>query len=333
MVCAAGNLGFRRWYGSRDADGFREYHVIWGVRIDDTPGTPEGPAVALATPGLFLPGASWVMGADVDLDAVCLWTAEMRPQVDERTQWWEVEQVFSSRPNSKCINRSGTGTGTGNPANDPLSEPPIISGNFVKYTEEKTRDRNGNNITNSAHERIRGPLVEFDASRLTVRITQNEATLDLLSKLTLIDQVNSVAMWDFVERTVKLSNINWEKKYSANCTCYFQITYEFEVSPEGFDRVVMDEGTKALNGEWNKTTGVWDLKNIGGGAPDKTNPTHFIRITDFYGNPMRCVLDGNGKPATSLSGTSSTVAGSITIEYYQETDLLAELSLPHDLEC
>lgn len=334
MACLPGMLGFYTWSGSRDKDGFREYKVSFKVLVDATAGVPSGPATALATPGLYLPGSPYAVGDDFDIDAICQWTADMKPMVEERTPYFIVEQIFSTRPNEKCINRIGTGTGTGNPANDPLSEPPRLSGSFVKYTEEKTKGKDGNFFKNSAHERIRGPLVEFDSNRLTINVTINESTLDLVGKTAIIDTVNSVPIWDFNERTLKLSNIVWQQKFSNDCTCYYETTYGFEMSPDGFDRIALDEGTKALHGEWNKTTGVWTLKNINGGAPNPNNPTHFIRITDFFDNPMRCILNGAGVPATTISGSGVGLEGSIDIIYYPETDHLGEIpGLPHSIEC
>lgn len=329
--------GHAQWWGERDSDGYRTYHIVHKVLTDNTAGFADGPYNVLTATGLPLPGSFWNFDGDVDVYAICQWDATVSPLVEgERTEYWKVEQVFTTKPTDKCINRTGTGTGTGNPANDPLLEPPRLSGNFVKYTEEKTLDRFGNIICNSAFERIRGPLVEFDASRLTIRVTINEGSLNIDNKTAIIDTVNISTLWGFAARTVKLSNISWEQKYSGNCDCYYEVMYEFEVSPTGFDREVADEGTKALHGQWNKTTKAWELININGGAPDPNNPTHFKRIIDFNGNPMRATLNGAGIPATTydLSGTSSTEAGLINIEYYEESDFLGEISgLPSDLEC
>lgn len=335
MACAEPSTigGHSRWWGGRDKDGHYEYHIVHKIRINDTPGSAEGPAQALRCPGLPLPGSLWVIDGDQDLDAVCQWDATTRQIIEERSKYWEVEQIFSTRPSDNCRIRSGTGTGTGNTATDPLSEPAVVYGSFIKYTEEKTHDYLGQPFQTSSHEQIRGPLVEFDSSRLTFRITINEATLDLQGKLLLIDTVNQTTFYDFEYRTVKLSNITWAQKYYANCECYFEVTYEFEVNPEGFDRQALDEGTKALKGQWNKTTGVWELININGSAPNPNNPSHFVRITDFYGNPMRAILNGAGKPAINITGTGTADLGSIAIWYYPEAEYNNIVGLPESLEC
>lgn len=337
MACPAPSIvhgsGHTRWSGERDNDGHYTYRIVHRVRVDDSPGSAEGPATALRTPGLPLPGSLWTIDGEVDLNAVCQWDAKATPVIDERMPYWDVEQIFTTRPSSNCRIRSGTGTGTGNTATDPLAEPPKVSGNFIKYTEEKTHSYLGDPFQTSSHEQIRGPLVEFDSSRLTFRITINEASLDLQTKIALIDTVNTTPFYDFAYRTVKLSNITWQQLYYADCQCYFETTYEFEVNPEGFDREALDEGTKALKGQWNKTTGVWELVNINGSPPSASNPSHFVRITDFYGNPMRAILNGAGVPATNISGTGTADQGRINIEYYDESEFNSIAGLPNDLEC
>lgn len=326
------------WSGTRDKDGHREYRIKHKVRVSDTASSEEGPAtVLLSTPGIPLPGSTWSFDGDDDLSAICQWDATVKKLVDsdERTKFYEIEQVFSTRPNNLCIGvGGGTGTAYWNPASDPLNAPPKISGGFTKYTEEKTFNVLGDPFTNSSHERLRGSLVEFDSNRATIRIQINEATLGLPIKLALIDTLNHDTLWGFGAGRVKLSNITWQQLFSGNCTCYYETTYEFECNEDGFDRSIVDEGTKALNGKWNTTTGAWELVNINGSPPNKNNPSHFIRITDLLGNPMRATLNGNGVPATNLSGTGSGVAGEIVIAYYDVTDFLSSIpSLPSTIEC
>jgi hypothetical protein len=324
-------IGFRHWSGIRDNEGHREYRIVHRVHVDNTATIQDGPANTLSAVGLPLPGSTWIFGGDIDIQAICQWDAKMTPVVEEgeRTKYFDVEQLFSTRPKIKC--NFVLGTGTGNPATDPLAELPVISGSFIKYTEEKTVDRFLVDITNSAWERLRGPQVEFDASRLTIRILINEETLDLPTKLSIIDTVNDAELWGFEARTVKLSNITWEQKFTAECDCYYAVTYEFEMSPTGFDREVLDEGTKALSGKWNTTTGVWELIDINGGAPNPDDPTHFVRVTDFHGNYMRVILDGAGKPSPN-NGT--TEPGKILIEYYTEVPFATYITgLPETLDC
>lgn len=333
MSCATALIGRSHWSATRDRDGHREYRIVNKVKVNTTVGVAQGPATALSTPGLPIPGSLWSIEGDIDLDAVCQFDATVTQTVDnEQNEMFLVEQLFTTKPNPNCIARLGTGTGTGNPATDPLNESPKISGGFVKYTEEYTNDRNGDPILNSAWERLRGPQTEFDKSRVTIRIQQNHATLGINTLAALIDTVNGDTLWGFAARCVKLSDITYEQLYSADCDCYFKITYEFEVNTDTFDRDLLDEATKVLNGYWDKTTGVWTLRNIGafglGVAPDPNDPTHFIRLVDFNGNPMRGVLNGAGEPVTDIAD-----AGLIHVEAYDESDFLTALGIPDSLEC
>ena len=69
--------GQRDWRLTRDSDGHRTYklrHLVRGA-------TTDGPANALRTPGLPLPGAWWIVDDDIDLWAWCLPDAEVEPVI------------------------------------------------------------------------------------------------------------------------------------------------------------------------------------------------------------------------------------------------------------
>jgi hypothetical protein len=113
------------------------------------------------------------------------------------------------------------------------------------------------------------------------------------------------------------------------CNFYFTRIFEFDINFETFDRTIYDEGTRVLNGHWDKTTGDWVLDDINGGAPDPQNPKHFKRYKDRNGENTRAMLDGNGKPVDD--GANLTT---VDIQYYKETDfttlgLITDLSQPY----
>jgi hypothetical protein len=319
------------WSMSKDAEGYRTYTIVHKVEADTT----DGPFNVSNTPGLPTAGDFWVVDNDVDLDAVCTPEAQITPyQADEDSgphRWWTVTNTFTTRPASRCY--QGYGTGTGNIADNPLLEPDRISGGFVKFVEEAAYDRFGTRLTNSAHEQLRGPQVEFDASRPTVVIEQNVADLEWAVLTSFIDQVNESTMWGYAARCIKYSNATWEKKWTGDCTVYYVRRLEFEINPNTFDRDVTDEGTKVLNGYWDVATGAWTLRNIGnpGVVPDASNPAHFIRLTDVNGNPIRGILNGRGLPAGDAVGTADD-PGSIHVEKYSEADLLSQFGLPTVIE-
>ena len=284
--------GQKRWWGARDAEGHREYHVLHHVECLAT----DGPAVIFQTPGLYVPGATWSLDSDSDPWAFCLPTATITPiQEGEPNTHFNVEQVFSSKPPPFNQQRCNDTT-----VEDPILEPAKVSGGGLKYLEEATQDRWGRPLVNSAWEQLRGPQVEFDKNRATVRIEQNVASAALAITLpaAALDAVNYAPLWGLGRRCVKLSGWSWEKLYYGNCYSYYKRMLEFDIDANTFDRIVLDEGTKVLNGKWAGDN--WELVNIDGAAPDRMNPGHFILFQDRTGNPARVVLNGFGLPAGAL---------------------------------
>lgn len=301
---SATNLGMIHWSLSRDGDGHRTYKAQYKVR---TTSASDGPSVVLNCPGLPRPGTAWSVGNDSDPSAFCLHNAAVNPMYDgERILHWTVELTFSTKPSSWCQDTL---------QEYPLLQPAEVSGTFTKDKEEATVDRFRRPITNSAWEQIRGPVVEFDVSRPTVTISQNVATFTQAAVLPYImrDCVNQLPLWGFGRRCIKLSNVSWERKYYGQCYQYYNRKLEFEIHADslsvqdaqkhvsGWDRDILDEGTKVLNGRWNRVTGVWELLNIDGQAPNPSNPEHFIRFKDKNGENTNVILNGAGLPAGAIS--------------------------------
>lgn len=336
MACGNPRLHGRiKWSMERDRDGHRTYTIQHLVEGDLGEINGDGPFNILNTPGLPLPGDVWLFDADTDLYSTCRPDASVRQLVDEDGEpcpWWIVEQKFSNAPADKCFNSFGT-TSFENPGDDPLLENVKFSGGTTRYNEEAMFDRFGDRITNSAHEQMRGPAVEFDANRFTIRVEQNVAALELDIVEVAMDALNDDVMWGFAARTVKLSHFTWEKLWDGQCNIYFKRIFEFEVRTDTFDRDITDEGTKALHGKWkNIGDGLWEVTDMAGGVtPDPSNPSHFVRIQDRYGNLMRCILNGSGVPAGNAAGTTDD-PGIIHIEKYNEVNHLSILGLPASIE-
>lgn len=279
--------------GERDADGARTHKLMSYVHSDDG---SEGDAAVMAFSGLPQPGDTWDIDGDADSWAWCRADMKVTPKDvnDEKVYTWVVEQLFSTKPQPKDKQRC-----MDNPVEDPLLEPAKVSGSFVKYSEAAMYDRFGNSIVNSAHELIRGPQVEFDNNRPTIKIEQNVATAFQAYVLPALmtDCVNAYPIWGFPPRCVKLSSPTWERKFFGKCSVYYTRHLEFDIDRKTFDRLVADEGTKVLNGHWNPATGAWDLDNINGRAPNSFDPSHFIRFTDRQGNPAKVILNGYGLPS------------------------------------
>lgn len=288
--------GPTKWTGNRDEYGYRSYTVTFRV-ISNSSG--DGPAQVLQTSGLPRPGDTWEIGNDFDPWAWCRPNCEITPVVSQEPNfWWDCTFNFSSKPPNKDNQRCAD-----TEVEDPLLEPPKISGSFVKYTEEAWQDRFGRPIVNSAFEQIRGNQVEFDRNRATIHIEQNFAVLDLGLLSAFGNAVNMFPLWGLGRRCIKLSNANWERKFKGACEVYFTRILDFDVNYETFDKDVLDEGTKVLNGHWDN--GSWILDNINGQPPNPKNPQHFIRFKDRHGENTRVILNGQGLPAGIMNPTGA----------------------------
>ena len=320
----AGRLG---WGGARDNEGFRTYSIKHLIKVEDP--NDDGPKVVMDTPGLPEIGSLWSFGNDADDWAYCtpfINVRRVRPR-EKPGVYWTVEQRFTNRAVSdRCQDTQ---------IDDPLLEPQKLSGSFVTYTREATRDRNNKPILTSSHERITGAKVEFDDHNATVRIEQNVASLGLETFTDMMNKVNNNEIWGLTARKIKLSNISWQRKLQGTCDFYYTRIFDFDVNFNTFDRVLQDEGRMVLNGHWGRseageTEGTWILDNIDGSPPDKNDPRHFMRFKDLNDENAVVILDGDGKPATDIDPDAVGGPGQITVEYYDEVDFLL-LGIPASL--
>jgi len=307
---------------------------------------PAGPQQALACPGLPTVGSWYIIGADLDLWAWCRWDASATMVDDkENTRQFIVEVTFSSKPTDikRCITT---------PPGDPTQDLPEISGGSSKYTEEATFDMFGQPVVNSAWEQLRGQTVEFDRNRGKVKVKQNFSSFSQITlAYQMLDCVNGYPLWGMPPRCIKLSGVDWKKHWYARCSFYYERTLDYDVSMQGlneqqinatipgiepgpiaigFDRFVLDEGTKVLSGRWNRETAQWQRRPVPPTAtlnpdaagnpvpgvpinPDPNNPSHFVKFPDRQGNPIKGILNGLGEPwnpaALELVNTCALCAG------------------------
>lgn len=278
--------GPTEWRMSRDDEGHREYKITFLIESDDA---LDGPANIINTPGLPLIGSRWAFDNDTDLWAWCRTDCDVKPVSTRQPNFfWEVEFTFSTKPWRWCKDH---------PIEDPVLEPAKISGNFINQNHEAKQHRNGALIMNSAFEPVRGPKVEFEQTQPTVVIEQNLATLDITLLTSFKDTVNDRVLWGLPARTIRLRGMSWEEQFYGSCYKYYKRKLEFVIDYNTHDRMLLDEGTKVLNGHWNDNK-EWVLDKIGGADPSPFNPAHFIKATDPAGNPARLILDGLGRPVT-----------------------------------
>jgi hypothetical protein len=297
--------GLTKWSVSLDKDGHRTYSATFRVLAD----VAEGPLSVVYAPGLPLPGDLWATQSDFDPWGYCTKERSATPVViSEPNTDWDVEIKFSSKPLDRCQDDK---------QEDPLLLPPKISGNFVKFTQEATEDRFGSAIQSTSFEQFRGPQVEFDDSRPTVKIQMNVADLQLPLLTSMRDTVNEFSLWGLDPRTIKLSNISWERKFYGSCYIYYDLSLEFDINFNTFDKDLLNEGTKCVAGYWDQTTDQWIPILPDGGTPDPLNPAHYVRFKDRNGENARCLLDTDGTPLDS-----DTDPNFIHVEKYEESDFL-----------
>lgn len=278
------SLGPKKVSHTQDKDGHREYTVTYLVKMTSV---DDGPALARVAAGLPLTGSFYTFGNEVDTWAFCTPEVNVTQVITEKDRHFFVEKHFTTKPQSRCNE---------NNIENPLLEPPKINGQSDNISEEATHNRYQQPIKNSAHEQLRGPQVEFDRHRSTVTIEQNFPTFaPIVFAYRFLDHVNDRTMWGMLYRTVCLSNVSFSRNYFGLCFAYYTRKLEFTFDARGFDKDLLDEGTKVLNGHWDDNRN-WVLDPIAGASPNPQNPNHFIRSTDYQGNPIRVVLDGEGKP-------------------------------------
>ncbi len=331
------NTGHQTWSMTRNKDGQRTYKIKYRVK-----GLPtDGPTSALATPGLPQPGDVWEIDNDRDLWAFCGFDTKITPILsDEPNKFFDLEFTYSTENPERCQD---------NKVEDPLQEPMKISFSFTKYQEEATQDRFGNAITNSSYEPVRGPQVEFDKSRMVVKIQQNVLDLNLPLLASMNDTLNDAPLWGFPRRCIKVTIGGAERKFFGQCSVYFTRSLEFECRWDGFDRNIPDEGTKVLNGHWGNPavrstehTHGWILDPLplggiasidpGGLNPDPDNPSHYTQFKDRNGENTHVMLNGNGRPYDP-NGISECFYGSRTdAEERREAIGATDIDGPFDTE-
>lgn len=335
--------GQRKWSLKRDSDGHRTYRITHLVAADTT----DGPANVLQTPGLPVPGNPWIVDGDVDIWAWCRPDADVQVHQEKEgdpATVYSVEQTFSTKPPTKdqgsrqrCADQA---------IEDPLLEPQKVSGSFVNFTEEVTRDRTGAGIFTSAKERMKGPQVEFEFSRPQIVIEQNVVNLQLATVAQMMNTVNDAPLWGVITRGIRLAGFTWSRQFHGTCFAYYTRTFTFEVYAKenaagtavisGWDRVLVDEGTKVLRGRWETNQ---NLATYGSYRVDPTitietaGAADIIAYTDFHGNPTNVILDGQGRPwdeSAATTGTSDDKMGTVAVEVYRESNFLL-LGIPTTL--
>jgi hypothetical protein len=360
-------IGSWRWLpGTIDADG----HRTWKVNIL-TQGNPylDGPAAHAQTPGLPLPGATYLAGNDLDIWAWCHGERDVAPYqvTDGGVTHFLHTFTFSTRAANKSSGeRDDKGARkkcSDTQVQDPLQEPPAISRASLKESREEWYARGGHLITYTSFEQIRGPGATFDRHRDQVTIEQNLLDPQDKDMPKFLDFVNDQPIWDLPARCWKLCDRRWQRKSYGTCGFYYVRTLVFEsnaedvtvaaaVTPQIFpynsnavtyngrmylnhwDHYVLDESSKFISGFWD-TSGNF-VADYFGATPNPNNPTHYINAFDKNWQPIRAVLSNDparrGYPAKDPTGTITGTADAnyLRIAKFEEANFLL-LGIPTTL--
>lgn len=289
---------------SEDAEGHRTYKVTYKISTD----SGDTPATVRLAPDLPTTGSSYQLINDSDTWATCRSEKSIAPFGEEEgAQVWIAELTFSTKPVDPSKQRCHD-----TPVEDPLLEPAKINGTSVNYQEEGTSDRYGNRITYSSHEQIRGQQNEWDANRSQTVIEMNVPVLNEAFIDAFMHHVNDRPLWGFPARCVKLSNWTFDRKFYNRCSVYYTLKLTFDKRRDGFDKDILDEASKCLNGHWEGDQYRIDPFS-NGVRPDPANPHHFIKFQDKNGNFCKVVLNGSGVPAGIQLATGMTLVSTVAI--------------------
>lgn len=311
-------LGPYTWSMDMDDEGQRTYTLKQKVAASDE---EDGPTTVYFTAGLPQIGAVWDYGNDYDAWAYCIPKRSIQPKYQddgEPVQVWDVVSYFTTIPQTRCQD---------NQIDDPLLEPDRISGGFTKYTQEEAFDKDGNPIVSTGFEFLKGPMVEFDRNRPTIRIEQNVVDLELNVFAQMIDRVNISPLWGLPARSIKLSNVSWERLLFGTCGYYYTRTFDFDINYETFDRTVLDEGRKIINGKWEtevdgfgrtiiKKPYNWIIDD----DADPYNPKDYIEFKDPSGELSTLIYDS---VAIGSIWTGEYAASTKNVQRYKEANFLA----------
>jgi len=231
------------------------YTVLTDSAADDV-------AVVLAADGLPVWNAPWPGDGQFGV----------RGRVGRRvsTKLWEVTISYVRQT------WGGLGSSGGDPAADPLDQPPQISWRSNASNEAIDEDVEGNAIINSAGEPFESPVTEeFHDSVLVIR--ENIAAYDESVHRLYRGALNANEYRGAPPGVAKIASIQGERVFSGELT-YWQRTTEVHFRETGWDHRLLDQGFREDAGT------------------DSDNKPVYRQIVDQKGQPLSSpvLLDGSG---------------------------------------
>lgn len=247
---------------SVDDEGHREHTLHWRVET----GIGDGPLAALYATGMPVPGSA--LAADLWAFYKRRGTARLISEANSKRRW-ECTTVFSTKP----IER-----GQSSSVENPLSEPPKISGGFNRTMKEVRIDKDGKAILNACKEQVTG--IQGPEDHQTLKISMNVATINLTYMGDYVGAVNDSTFWGCAARTILCMPFTWEKVYyDGNSHYYFHCQFEFEYKSDTWDEQIVNWGNMVV---------------IPG-----TTPPKFRRSIDPFENTIKVLLKADGTATTT----------------------------------
>ena len=128
-----------------------------------------------------------------------------------------------------------------NPA-DPTLGVPKVDWSWAQFEEIADKDADGNAILNSAG-MLFDPPVMRDRSRPVLKIVRNERQFNKFLASAFKDKLNQDYFWDYEPGTVKVANISATWLNNPDIGWYWEVTYEFNMDEDGWNKPVLDAGT------------------------------------------------------------------------------------------
>lgn len=255
------------------------YEVITNAKTD-------GPITARQSVGIPAYREPYRWFGDVNNWAFCNGLETSLREVDKTKKVWRIKVTHSTRATS----RDNT------PRENPLDEPPELSGSFVEGSRIVYKDKDGAFIRNSAGQQFVGGLEQPEGYD-TLSYKVNTATIDLALRASLANKVNSAALWGLPARCVWFKQWQWVVRYFGN-EDFVANTMEFYIRP--------------ANDPWNEELldeGDWHYVDAGGGVPAVDADGNrvlrsFVDPTDL--RQVRGLLDGNGFPGNAAAPVTLT---------------------------
>ena len=283
---------------SEDTEGHRTYTSIYQVITDDK---LDGPLTARAAAGIPAIASGYAFGNDSDPWAFCIRRPSVRlAEGGDSAKKWHATVEHTTKPSKTC--KTAT-------IEDPLDQPPVISGSFVSVIMPAEKDMDGEPITNSADEPFI-PAIEIEDHEDTLIYEINTATISLATRAKYTRSVNDAPLWGLPARCVRLVQWGWDVAYYGQCNNYIRNRLEFAIRPADrpWDFNILDQGTRIKIGFIADPSGQFD--------PSPIYDTVKDRKDEGLNGPFQ--LDGKG-----LQLKKDSPAVFLTKKVYAEQDYSA----------